>query len=259
MTRRPVNIEETTRWNNCDRLRRPFVGSVIPSGYIYRVIPWPFRRKLAPVRPLSSPHRLATITDGVAGWRTGPQRRQPSTRVPWDPCCGHHTEASSRPAEFTRFARPYSRRSRLSARLPGPPSGTCHPRARTSIPSSSASRSSRLSFAPHAVAAARRSGRSSVSVSSISALTNAATIFGTAGTRSPHGHEKRRSQGEPGPPASKRGAHGRRYTPSLNDAQKSDSGSLVRIPPNAGPGPGTQRRTRAVVAALEQTILENRR
>ena len=79
------------------------------------------------------------------------------------------------------------------ARLPGPPSGTCHPIARTAIPSSSASRSSRPSFAPHAVAAARRSGRSSAPVSSISALTNAATIFGTAGTRSPHGHEKRAS------------------------------------------------------------------
>ena len=70
-----------------------------------------------------------------------------------------------------------------------------HPIARTSIPSSSASRSSRPSFAPHAVAAARRSGRSSVTVSSISALTNAATISGTAGTRSPHGHEKRSSSG----------------------------------------------------------------
>ena len=81
--------------------------------------------------------------------------------------------------------------SNAPSRLPGPPSGTCHPIARTSIPSSSASRSSRPSFAPHAVAAARRSGRSSVPVSSISALTNAATIFGTAGTQPPHGHEKR--------------------------------------------------------------------
>ena len=58
-------------------------------------------------------------------------------------------------------------------------------------PSSSASRSSRPSFAPHAVAAVRRSGRSLVPVSSASALTNAATIFGTAGTQPPHGHEKR--------------------------------------------------------------------
>ena len=41
------------------------------------------------------------------------------------------------------------------------------------------------------VAAARRSGRSSVPVSSTSALTNAGTIFGTAGTRPPHGHKKR--------------------------------------------------------------------
>ena len=73
----------------------------------------------------------------------------------------------------------------------GPPSGTCHPTARTSIPSSSASRSSRPSFAPLAVAAPRRSGRSSASVWRTSALTNAATIFGTAGTRPPHGHEKR--------------------------------------------------------------------
>ena len=77
------------------------------------------------------------------------------------------------------------------SRPPGPHSGTCHPIARTSIPSSSASRSSRPSFAPHAVAAVRRSGRSSVPVSSASALTNAATIFGTAGTQPPHGHEKR--------------------------------------------------------------------
>ena len=60
-----------------------------------------------------------------------------------------------------------------------------------SIPSSSASRSSRPSFAPHAVAAVRRSGRSLVPVSSASALTNAATVFGTAGTQPPHGHEKR--------------------------------------------------------------------
>ena len=81
--------------------------------------------------------------------------------------------------------------SNAPSRLPGPPSGTCHPIARTSIPSSSASRSSRPSFAPLAVAAPRRSGRSSVPVSSIAALTNAATLFGTAGTRSPHGHEKR--------------------------------------------------------------------
>ena len=88
------------------------------------------------------------------------------------------------------------------SRPPGPPSGTCHPIARTSIPSSSASRSSRPSFAPHAVAAVRRSGRSLVPVSSASALTNAATIFGTAGTQPPHGHEKRSNRtirGEGGP------------------------------------------------------------
>ena len=77
------------------------------------------------------------------------------------------------------------------SRPPGPHSGTCHPTARTSIPSSSASRSSRPSFAPLAVAAPRRSGRSSASAWRTSALTNAATIFGTAGTRPPHGHEKR--------------------------------------------------------------------
>ena len=81
--------------------------------------------------------------------------------------------------------------SNAPSRLPGPPSGTCHPIARTSIPSSSASRSSRPSFAPLAVAAPRRSGRSSASAWRTSALTNAATIFGTAGTRPPHGHEKR--------------------------------------------------------------------
>ena len=81
--------------------------------------------------------------------------------------------------------------SNAPSRLPGPPSGTCHPIARTSIPSSSASRSSRPSFAPLAVAAPRRSGRSSASAGRTSALTHAATIFGTAGTRPPHGHEKR--------------------------------------------------------------------
>ena len=81
--------------------------------------------------------------------------------------------------------------SNAPSRPPGPPSGTCHPTARTSIPSSSASRSSRPSFAPLAVAAPRRSGRSSASAWRTSALTNAATIFGTAGTRPPHGHEKR--------------------------------------------------------------------
>ena len=81
--------------------------------------------------------------------------------------------------------------SNAPSRLPGPPSGTCHPIARTSIPSSSASRSSRPSFAPLAVAAPRRSGRSSASAWRTSALTHAATIFGTADTRPPHGHEKR--------------------------------------------------------------------
>ena len=84
--------------------------------------------------------------------------------------------------------------SNAPSRPPGPPSGTCHPTARTSIPSSSASRSSRPSFAPLAVAAPRRSGRSSASAWRTSALTNAATIFGTAGTRPPHGHEKRFSR-----------------------------------------------------------------
>ena len=83
------------------------------------------------------------------------------------------------------------------SRPPGPPSGTCHPTARTSIPSRSASRSSRPSFAPLAVVAVRRSGRSLVPVSSASALTNAATIFGTAGTQLPHGHEKRSNTPRP--------------------------------------------------------------
>ena len=49
----------------------------------------------------------------------------------------------------------------------------------------------RPSFAPLAVAAPRRAGRSSASAWRTSALTNAATLFGTAGTRPPHGHEKR--------------------------------------------------------------------
>ena len=44
-----------------------------------------------------------------------------------------------------------------------------------------------------------RSGRSSVPVSSTSVLTNAATIFGTAGTRPPHGHEKRFRRSRPRP------------------------------------------------------------
>ena len=84
------------------------------------------------------------------------------------------------------------------SRPPGPPSGTCHPTARTSIPSSSASRRSRPSFAPLAVAAPRRAGRSSASAWRTSALTNAATMFGTAGTRPPHGHEKRFNGAEGG-------------------------------------------------------------
>ncbi len=106
--------------------------------------------------------------------------------------------------------------SNAPSRPPGPPSGTGHPTARTSIPSSSASRSSRPSFAPLAVAAPRRSGRSSASAWRTSALTNAATIFGTAGTRPPHGHEKRfrarrdgcrRAAREPPPRAARRSIH----------------------------------------------------
>ena len=110
-----------------------------------------------------------------------------------DRVLGHYglTRPSATSSSPTTSGPTRSPASNAPSRLPGPPSGTCHPIARTSIPSSSASRSSRPSFAPHAVAAARRSGRSSVPVSSISALTNAATIFGTAGTRPPHGHEKR--------------------------------------------------------------------
>ena len=105
-------------------------------------------------------------------------------RVPHD--CRGAADRSTANGASTR-----SPASNAPSRPPGPPSGTCHPTARTSIPSSSASRSSRPSFAPLAVAAPRRSGRSSASAWRTSALTNAATIFGTAGTRPPHGHEKR--------------------------------------------------------------------
>ena len=39
-------------------------------------------RNLAPIRPHSPPHRLATITDGVAGWLPGPTaaNRRPARR-----------------------------------------------------------------------------------------------------------------------------------------------------------------------------------
>ena len=65
------------RIRTCDpRLRRPHVGSVM-IGYIKAVIFFEgltatSGRNLAPIRPHSPPHRLATITDGVAGWLPGP-------------------------------------------------------------------------------------------------------------------------------------------------------------------------------------------
>ena len=77
------------RSRTCDpRLRRPFVGSVIPSGYIYRVIPRPLPPKTgasSTTFATPSPRDDNRWGRGVA---YGPQRRQPSTRVPWDPCRG---------------------------------------------------------------------------------------------------------------------------------------------------------------------------
>ena len=116
----------------------------------------------------------------------------PTSTRSWCRPCTPATSSSPTTSGPTR-----SPASRGPSRPPGPHSGTCHPIARTSIPSSSASRSSRPSFAPLAVAAPRRSGRSSASAWRTSALTNAATIFGTAGTRPPHGHEKRFSAAIP--------------------------------------------------------------
>ena len=77
------------RIRTCDpRLRRPFVGSVILSGYIYRVIPRPLPPKTgasSTTFATPSPRDDNRWGRGVA---YGPQRRQPSTRVPWDPCRG---------------------------------------------------------------------------------------------------------------------------------------------------------------------------
>ena len=76
-------------WRLCPgdpRLRRPHVGSVM-IGYIKAVIFFEgltatSGRNLAPIRPHSPPHRLATITDGVAGWLPGPTAasRRPARR-----------------------------------------------------------------------------------------------------------------------------------------------------------------------------------
>ena len=155
-------------------------------------------------------HSASAVRPGTA-WRARPDGRRPAVarRVAGhgaDPHRGsstarsmadHRPDLGADPAPTATSSSPTTSgptRSPASSgpsRPPGPPSGTCHPTARTSIPSSSASRSSRPSFAPHAVAAARHAGRSSASAWRTSALTNAATIFGTAGTRPPHGHEKR--------------------------------------------------------------------
>ena len=75
------------RIRTCDpRLRRPHVGSVM-IGYIKAVICFEgltatSGRNLTPIRPHSPPHRLATITDGVAGWLPGPTaaNRRPARR-----------------------------------------------------------------------------------------------------------------------------------------------------------------------------------
>ena len=116
-------------------------------------------------------------------WRELPRLHRPDLGADPAPRRHRHRRPTSGPTRSPASSGP--------SRPPGPPSGTGHPTARTSIPSSSASRSSRPSFAPLAVAAPRRSGRSSASAWRTSALTNAATLFGTAGTRPPHGHEKR--------------------------------------------------------------------
>ena len=108
--------------------------------------------------------RVSHPLDGEQSFMTSPHRHSPLTSLAWS----HH---ATTPRGHTLV---------LATLQPGPQSH------RALLRDAHGPR-----FAPHAVAAVRRSGRSSVPVSSASALTNAATIFGTAGTQPPHGHEKR--------------------------------------------------------------------
>ena len=154
---------------------------------------WRARPRPRPLRALADQHVSRRVAghgaDRTGGlrrrdrWRELPRLHRPDLGADPAPRRHRHRRPTSGPTRSPASSGP--------SRPPGPHSGTCHPTARTSIPSSSASRSSRPSFAPLAVAAPRRSGRSSASAWRTSSLTNAATIFGTAGTRPPHGHEKR--------------------------------------------------------------------
>ena len=160
---------------------------------------WRARPRPRPLRALADQHVSRRVAghgaDRTGGlrrrdrWRELPRLHRPDLGADPAPRRHRHRRQPRGPQGRRHPAGPPGRR--------GPHSGTCHPTARTSIPSSSASRSSRPSFAPLAVAAPRRSGRSSASAWRTSALTNAATIFGTAGTRPPHGHEKRFSGSSP--------------------------------------------------------------
>ena len=64
------------------------------------------------------------------------------------------------------------------------------------------------------------------------------------------------SQGEPAPPASKRGAHGRRYTPSLMLLRNRILDHWYEFRPTLVRDLERSGELAAVVAALEQTILE---
>ena len=92
--------------------------------------------------------------------------------------------ATTSPRTKSRVSAP---RSSASA----PCSAICRPTVRTSIPLSSASRSSKPSCGPPAVDPTRPSGPSSAPVCRTSAPTNVVITFDTAATRAPHGHEKR--------------------------------------------------------------------
>ena len=155
---------------------------------------WRARPRPRPLRALADQH-VSPPRCGVTGLnRTGGLRRRDRWReLPRL----HRPDLGADPAPRRHRHRRQPRGPQGRRHPAGPPGRRGHTlvlatlQPRTSIPSSSASRSSRRSFAPLAVAAPRRSGRSSASAWRTSALTNAATIFGTAGTRPPHGHEKR--------------------------------------------------------------------
>ena len=90
-----------------------------------------------------------------------------------------------------RSPRTKSRASAARSSASAPRSGICRPTVRTSLPLSSASRSSKPSCVPPAVDPPRPFGLSSAPVCRTSAPRNAAIAFDTAAIRAPHGHEKR--------------------------------------------------------------------